>query len=246
MHTLTEMLAQVRRNLNDAEASQYSDPVLTDHLVAAAETVANDLADDPLGKRALRTYSTWTDLAANTEVYDLPADCLLLEGVEFRASETEPHYRNVPFLAPGEGGCGVRSGTAAIFGDGAACTSCSAPLNWCDDVDNGSIRLWPASTGGSGQYRFRYAAAPVFPSAAAGTFNDPAASGTPTRKIPDGYSWLVIYYATALAATEELENGTPIGTYGALYRGKKKEYVRAAGGGAARPSRRFVNFTRSG
>lgn len=60
--------------------------------------------------------------------------------------------------------------------------------------------------------------------------------------VPAGFDTAIEYYACALLAHEELEDGKPVGAFGNLFGQKYRELIGGPAGGAVRPQRRYVNF----
>lgn len=58
--------------------------------------------------------------------------------------------------------------------------------------------------------------------------------------VPMGFDTLCEYYACALLAHEELEDGKPIGAFGSMFAQKYREMINGPAGGVVRPQRRYV------
>lgn len=245
MRTLTEMTTRIQRYLADTDADHYSEATILQagYMKDAAAMLWEDILSSPRGRRGLRTYSDYTALTADTELYDLPDDCLLLDGIEVRWRDADDRPLEVPYQQPPQGE--FRNGTAALFGaSGYAGSGTPGGLRWYDDCEPHQVRVWPCLSSISEQkYRFRYYAEPVFPSNTGGTFNDPTDSGTDTRHLPDEVAGAVEFLTAALASSEEVEHGRPVGAFGNLYRSRVQALTSSRMDRAA-PRRKYIRTGR--
>jgi hypothetical protein len=212
------MRARVSRYLDLANGPGVDDSVIDGYLADGLRSLTGDLLRDSRGPALLRLYSAPAELSApdesEPELFNLPDDCRQLLGVQVRASSSD-RWSRLPMARP-DGRLSTQSGTSHLFGavsalDGALCYSDA-------DTEPGEIRIWPLSGPRKDlSYRFRYAGVIEFPALAAGSYVDPAATGSVTRWLPVECAEATEFYATALLAGEELENQTPIGHYGQLY-----------------------------
>lgn len=231
--TRDKMIEQVARNLNDLGAAvpRFAPEILADYLEAATESCGNALLADPRGHRVLRRVSSSTLLVADQEAYDLPADCARLERVQLLRSledEWETLQRRRSSIE-----ASVLRGTEVLLAEtGAASATGPWGTQWTDeDCEDGAIRLYPVPATVAGEaLRFVYLAAPAFPADAQDGFT----------KLPPGFDKAVVYLATALAASEELRDGRPIGAFGNLYRAKIGELLAGRGQGLAAGGARYI------
>jgi hypothetical protein len=243
MRTRSEMIDRMRRLLGDtAAAAQFSAESALVEMENAWGQLVLDLLDHE-SRRVLRKHSAWTSLVADQEEYDLPADCLELDQVEVRWLDADRDRYTTLRRAPPPPGA-VASGSARMYATGGSGTGW--PLAWWDDCDEGAIRIWPAlGSVAQEKYRFRYFRRPAFlEDDDDATFNDPAAAGTDTESFPDQVVDCVEYYACALLALEELEDGRPVGAFGNMYSGTLGTLKSTLARGRTRQRRGYVQMIR--
>lgn len=246
MRTLSEMVAIVNRLLRDVNESAFDgDDVVAVRLGDALNMLAEDLVGDAdaRGRGCLLGYSTAEDLVADTELYDLPSDLLMLDRVEILWPE-EDYWQPLPKRDPAlASGMFFRSGMQALYGTGSA--AAVSQLYWWDDCERDQFRVWPAlTTVNDEEIRVRYYRRPAFPSTDSGTYNDPEATGTDVYRYPEGFVRATEFLAAAIIALEELEDGRPIGAFGQMYRGELDRLRAADGQRLHRPGARYVGSGR--
>lgn len=245
MRTRSEMVARVRRYVNDVTAQKFETAVIVGYLQDAANVLWEDLASDPWGRACLRHLTDWAAFEADCEIVPLPADCIRLEAVMVRWKDDDDRYTIIEHRDPES--ADVRSGTAALFGTSSANSHC---MYWSDDVDHGmfspaTIRVWPAlATVGEEKYRFRYIHRPQFPTTDTDTFRRPWAAQADFDNLPERCAEAVEYYAAAMIGCEELDDGKPVGAFGRLYRATFEALRTGVGTGPTRPARRFIRLGR--
>ena len=235
MRTRAQMVDRVQRWLLDTDAGTYADATVEAMLEETAAAVWELMIAEPDSRRrrCLRKHSTWTALTAEQEEYDLPADCLLLEEVHIRWADADDRWTTLPYRQPG--GSAPRGGTAALIATNA---SAGALAGWCDDTDEGSVRIWPELLSvNEEKVRFRYYHGPTFPPLDSDTFN--VQSAVTVDALPEGVDALCELYATAMLAHEELDDRKPIGAFGGLFRARYDAFTRGRGAGATRVRRRI-------
>jgi hypothetical protein len=223
------MLARVRRLLNDAGESAWDDDAVLDALESASAVVSEDLVISVAGRRCLRVYGEETEFTKDETEYELPGDCLLVDGIEWRECEEED-WQEIERRDP-QSVWTVRSGNAALMVTPGV--SWPGGLYWCDDVAEGMVRMWPAfgDENEDRVFRIRYFGYLAWPSDEDGTFNDPEGSGTDSKRLPPGIVEAVEYYAAAVLALEEMEDGKPMGAMGSMYQAAMRRLARGSGRG---------------
>ena len=236
LRTKSQMIDKVQRWLVDAGADTYGDTLVAGMLESAANSVWELMIAEPdhSRRRCLRTFSSWAASVAEQETYDLPANCLLLDEVQIRWRDDDDRWTTLPYRRPPAGA--VRSGTASILSTyGAA----AGLLGWYDDEEEGTIRIWPElQSVNEEKVRFRYYHLPTFPASNDETFN--SQGGETVDNLPEGVDELCEYFAAALLAHEELEDGKPIGAFGRLFVARYDSFTRGRGAGKTRTRRRIL------
>lgn len=238
MKTLEEMLAYTRRKLRDAveTAEMWDDGTVMDEMTAAWDKVRRDLASSPAGRASVLAYQDAQSLVADQEIYSLPPDCLQVHDVQWRAG-SDYDWMRVPFVKPPSGGC-PKIGTAAMLGLSQP-ASVASGMGWFDDVDPGSIRIWPAQGVVSGEeFRLRYVPRIPFPSDTSGTLRDPDATGSDVYRLPDRIDMALCYLTAHMLSLEELEEGKSVGAFGSLYASIMRDVL--ADGRVLRPRTRHI------
>lgn len=234
MRTLQEMRLRVDRKLNDLNTDRYHSQAIDEELEIAAGWLWNALTDDPVGRRCLRKVSDAVSLVANQEDYSIPADCLRILQVQISITAGSDIAWYDLVYRPEIETVSILSGTSALFSSGSAAGS---PAYWNDMADAGNqIRLAPEPATALEAIRYIYSHKPTFPAADGEVFNEGA-----TPVIPDGADELCEYLAIAYLSHEELEDGKPIGAFGAMFQRKYGNFISGLGGGYVRPVRRYVN-----
>lgn len=227
MRTREQLALLLRRKLNDKAAATWSTAELLDALDEALGDVINAFLDDPRGLKLLTCWSDAESMAAETEEYDLPDDCLRLLGVEVRADSAQD-WLPLAFRAPPRVPA-ISSGTVLLVNSGTE--HIPIPVYWYNDTEQGQVRIWPEMATVSGQeYRFKYLFRPELPCEDEG--------------LPSGFDMLVVYRAASNLGFEELEDGKSISAFAGLYGAKLKEYLNGQGGEQAPAARRFIKGVR--
>lgn len=242
MKALSEMIAYVRRKLRDASenAPVWENADILDELESAWFQVRAALAEHPAGQKTVAVWSDPASLVADQEEYALPADILMVVGVQWRQN-SDAGWCAVPYKAPVSTG-GVSSGTSSLLGLVQPANMVSG-MAWYDDADPGYIRFWPAKTVvDSEQYRLQVVPEIPFPSADSATLRDPLATGADVYRLPDRLDTATCFLACSLLALEELENGKPIGAFGTMYASTMRDITSSAR--ILRPHTRYVGGPR--
>lgn len=229
MHTLTQMIDEVRKHVRAAENLTWSSDDYETALVDAARIMWRHVAYGE-GRRCLRTYSESAQLPAGG-VMQLPSDCLRLE--------------EVFHVFPGVDGQNVRHALKYARIDyrnaqipWARIVPWFHDQLWTDDGLEGEVRV--AGLRAGSHIVFQYIQEPVFPFAATGTLRNPGASedGDAYRTIPELCDVALEYLAAAQMLGEEVKDEAPIGYNGQQYSSLLAMIFRAP---VVKPARRYVN-----
>lgn len=240
MLTLAEMIARVQRLSNDEDEYEWTEEAISEELEAQWPVLLTEMLRHEEASKLLVKRSDWLVLVADTEIYDLPSDSLRIDTVQIRWLNDDIRYTNLDWVEPDSQG--TTSGTEALFS--ASSSGGSHMLHAWDDVPAGKIRIWPyLSSINEEKYRFKYFAQPTFPTASAGTINDPTASGTATWALPDVIALALAHLTLASLGGEELEDQNNIGYHAGMYRARMNDLY-ASGAGLRRSGRHSIKRIR--